>query len=468
MDSATTESGFRLSVLSIAKPRVVFLNRCYWPDSEATGQLLEDLCRHLAESYDVHVLCGQPNSPAPGVDYSTSGVQNRQGITIHRVKHTRFAKRIPAGRILNLLSFSRAASRYLRRVSLRPDVVVSETDPFLLPIVASQCAARSGAKLVSYLQDIYPDVAEAIGKAQEGFITRQIRTRLRRAYQASQRVVVLGSCMKERLTAMPWGIDPEIINIIPNWADSEKIHPIDSENNPFRSSNGLADRFIVMHSGNMGLTQRLDVLIEAAMSPQWPQRAVLMLVGEGAAKQQLLDQVELIRRRTSAEKELPDIDDRIRFMTYQPREKLCESLSAGDLHVVSMHQNITGCLCPSKLYGILAAGRPVLAIADQRTDLCRTVASESLGWTCKPGDVQGIVRCVSEACARAEECERIGRHAREIAIMKYDRQVVIKQFKEMLDDVCEQPAIVKGGGDPSTDHENACKKPSGQKSVTGT
>ena len=144
--------------MQVAKRQIVFLNRCYWPDSEATGQLLEDLCHHLSSHYDVHVLCGQPNSPKPGVEYLKSGVEVRDGITIHRVTHTSFAKRVPAGRIVNLLSFARAASRYLSRTRLTPDVFVTETDPFLLPIVASKHSRNTGAKLVSYLQDIFDDI----------------------------------------------------------------------------------------------------------------------------------------------------------------------------------------------------------------------------------------------------------------------------------------------------------------------
>lgn len=376
----------------------------------------------------MHVLCGQPNSPKPGVEFLKSGVEVRDGVTIHRVTHTSFAKRVPAGRIVNLLSFANAASRYLSRSSLSPDVFVTETDPFLLPAVASKHASRTGAKLVSYLQDIYPDVAEAIGKAKDGFVTRQIRGRLRSAYMASQRVVVLGSCMKQRLVSQPWGIEPEKIQIIPNWADAESIRPIAMGDNEFRKRERLDGKFVVMHSGNMGLTQRLDVLVEAAASEHWPARAVLMLVGDGAAKRSLEQQVERLNVDTSF-----DLNERIRFLPYQPREKLAESLSAGDLHVVSMHESITGCLCPSKLYGILAAGRGVLAVADEATDLCQTVKRHDLGWTCRPGDVRGIASCVAEASERPNDCENAGLRARELAISTYDRKVATEQFKTMLD-----------------------------------
>ncbi len=420
------------------KPRVVFLNRCYWPDTEATGQLLEDLCGHLSESYDVHVVCGQPNSPKAGVQFLERGIQVRDGISIHRVRHTRFAKRVPAGRIINLLSFSKAASRYLSKTDLNADILVTETDPFLLPIVASKHAKRSGAKLISYLQDIYPDVAEAIGKASDGFITRQIRRRLRSAYQASQRVIVLGSCMKERLASKPWKIDANKIEIIPNWADTESIRPVDVIENPFRTREGLRNRFVVMHSGNMGLTQRLDVLVRAATSNRWPPNAVLMLVGDGAAKPSLQQQVESLDGQVDF-----DLKDRIRFLPYQPREQLAESLSAGDVHIVSMHQSITGCLCPSKLYGILAAGRGVIAVANPDTDLAQTVSQNELGWVCQPGSHEEIAECVKQACLSPEGCAEMGQRARQIAESTFDRKVVTGRFKELLDSVHQQEPAQK-------------------------
>lgn len=429
-------------------PQILFLNRCYWPDSEATGQLLTDLCEHLTDSFDVHVVCGQPNSPTRD-DYQREGTEVRGGVTIHRLRHTRFAKRVPAGRLLNIASFSRATAKYLRRSQLSPDIIVCETDPFLLPIVAAKHSRRCGAKLVCYLQDIYPDVAEAIGKVKSGMLTRQIRSRLQSSYQASDRVIVLGDCMRARLESPPWSLSPETTRVIPNWADCESIQPFDIDKNPFREREGLQDKFVVMHSGNMGLTQRLDVLINATHDPAWPSNAVLLLVGDGAAKQQLKAQAATLQpptttspsTTTSPTNPPPETRNpllsKIRFLPYQPREELAQSLSAADLHVVSMHENISGCLCPSKLYGILAAGRPVLAIASETTDLCQTVMEHKLGWRCDPGDSQAIAQAVA-AAAQDKTRHTIGQQARAIACKHYDKAVVTQQFKTMLQELITQ------------------------------
>jgi glycosyltransferase involved in cell wall biosynthesis len=120
-------------------------------------------------------------------------------------------------------------------------------------------------------------------------------------------------------------------------------------------------------------------------------------------------------------------------LPYQPREQLSESLSAADLHVVSMHENISGCLCPSKLYGILAAGRPVLAIASETTDLTQTVNEHGLGWCCQPGDPQAIAEAIGEAASKPGARISAGQRARQLACCQFDRRVVTQKFTEMLD-----------------------------------
>ncbi len=154
-----------------------------------------------------------------------SGIEVRAGVTIHRLKHRQFAKRVPAGRLVNLISFTAAAARYLRRNRIPADVVISETDPFLLPIIAAKHARRIGCKFVCYLQDIYPDVAEEIDKVKSGWLTRQIRNQLRDAYASADRIVVLGRCMQDRLSREPWSIDTGKITVIPNWSDCDLIRP---------------------------------------------------------------------------------------------------------------------------------------------------------------------------------------------------------------------------------------------------
>ena len=416
--------------------RIVFLNRSYWPDIEATGQLLSDLCRGLSPHFDVHVVCGQPNSPEPSSSFLQVGAEVRDGVTIHRLAHHQFAKKNPFGRILNLLSFYSSARRFLRKVDWGADVVVSETDPFLLPIAGAEYARRVGAEHCVYLQDIYPDVAEAVGKVRLPLVAPLLRRKLRAAYQDASRIIVLGRCMRRRLTGSGWGIQRDKIEIVPNWSDCQTIVPIDPCENQFRKRYDLSEAFVVMHSGNMGLTQRLEVLISAAAEPHWPARAKLLLVGNGASRGKLLEH--------TARLNLPP--GRVEFVYYQPRDQLTESLSAANVHVVSMHENVTGCLCPSKLYGIMAAGRTVIAVADPQTDLCQTVRERDIGWCVPPGSPSAIADAVVQAEAESRRTSTSDfvnrqRRSRDAAIRHFDRPVIVKKFSQILANILSDHAI---------------------------
>src|SRR5262245_24054423 len=137
------------------RPRVLFINRSYWPDAEATGQLLTELCEDLAASFDVSVIAGQPNSNPTGANFCRRGLEQRHGVHIHRVAHTRFPKKSLIGRAANLLSFLMAAFWTAFRVP-RPDIVIVETDPFLLAFLGDWLKFWHGCRHVVYLQDIYP------------------------------------------------------------------------------------------------------------------------------------------------------------------------------------------------------------------------------------------------------------------------------------------------------------------------
>lgn len=409
-------------------PSLLFINRSYWPDSEATGQLLTDLAESLSQDFDVHVLCGQPNSETSD-RYTRSGVQKRGGVNVHRIWHTTFAKRIPAGRILNLLWFTFAAKRYLKRSDLSVDVIISETDPFLLPIVAANHADRCGARFIAYLQDIYPDVAEAVGKAKPGLTTRLIRRRLRDSYERADKVIVLGNCMRQRLVRKPWAIASDKIEVIANWADCEKIFPIAHSENRLRERQNWQNRFVVMHSGNMGMTQRLENLVAATQLSGWPSSALLTIVGDGAARphlQKLADASE---------------NDRVVLLPYQPRDELADSLSAADVHVVSMDSAITGCLCPSKLYGILAAGRPLIAVCSNDTDLAAVTTQRNIGLVVPPESPEQFAAAVasfvsdqnSTAAEAGIDSKKLGINARQLAIECYDRPVILAKIRRLID-----------------------------------
>ena len=399
------------------KRRILFLNRSYWPDTEATGQLLTALCEGLADRFDIHVLAGQPNVTATQADWTNAAEKN--GVTIHRVRHTTLSKRNIVLKAVNFVSFVRACRKQIGRLP-KPDVVVFETDPFLLPFVADRFRRHSGCTMIGYLQDIYPDVAVALKKVSNNAAIRTLRKKMFRIYRRCAQMVVLSKDMKQLLEDSD--IPSEQITIIPNWADTDRIVPIENENR-FREKFDLQDRFVAMYSGNLGLTQRLEEFVEAAAILKDDPEIQFVFVGGGARKPNLQQQV--------ADLGLSNV----LFCDYQPLEELAHSLSAADLHLIPLTAELSRCLMPSKLYGILAAGRPYLTNAPESSELFDVTTAHDVGITVRAGSAEAIAEAVRDAKNNRDRLKQMGRNARALAEQQYTRRGAVEAFATLLANV---------------------------------
>ncbi len=242
------------------RPSVMFLNRSYWPDAEATGQLLTELCEDLAKDFDVTVVVGQPNHNLEDVQFAHTGSQIRAGVRICRVWNSRLSKSNLLGRAINYLSFLFTAAIASFRLPAH-DIVVAESDPPLLCFVAIAIRYWHRSKMIMYLQDIYPDLAVALGRLPNNPPTKLLRRLMFGIYRRADRVIVLSRDMQQLLERS--GVVAERIRCIPNWIDTKLVRPV-KVGNAFRHAQGVDDHFVVMYSGNLGLCQRLGDVIEAA------------------------------------------------------------------------------------------------------------------------------------------------------------------------------------------------------------
>jgi len=408
-----------LPVIPDPKASVLFLNRSYWPDVEATGQLLTELCEELSSSFDVRVLAGQPNA-IRGIEgdqekhWQTATSHN--GVRIHRANHWQLSKHRMLLKGLNYLSFISATRRALRVIE-RPDVVVFETDPFLLPFEAARLQRRTGCRMVGYLQDIYPDVAVALGKIPNHWAIRRLRAALFSVYRSCDRMVVLSEDMRRLLIA--GGVAPERIDLVPNWSDPDVVFSV-TGTNLFRQRHGLENRFVVMYSGNLGLTQRLEEFVVAASLLTDLPQVVFAFVGQGSQQAQLQKMVQ-DRRLTN-----------IQFFDYQPKAELAHSLSAADLHLVPLTKELSQCLMPSKLYAILAVGRPYLTNAVPESELYQITTQHQVGITVEPGSPAAIASAIRGAVADLPTLQRMGQKARELAVNQFTRQKSVEKFTQVL------------------------------------
>lgn len=412
------------------RPSLLFVNRSYWPDAEATGQLLTELSEDLVAGrrFEVTVCCGRPNVSAG----EASGVSERNGVGIARVPHTRFSKRTLAGRLTNFVTFAAGAAWRLL-TGPRPDLYVVETDPFLLPPLVAVVAWLRRRPFVCYLQDLQPGVAVAIGMTRAESVSARAMTAIADfAYRRAAKVIVLSDDMAETVASR--GVPRGRIAVVPNWADTERLRPPTAETvRTARTRLGLRGP-VVMHSGNMGLTQRLGDLLEAAAVLQasddpLARSVTIALVGGGAKEAEL--------KRRAAELGLANV----LFRPYQEKTDLAASLGAAELHLISTEPAAVGHLMPSKLYGVLAVGRPVLAVAPAGCELSRVVVGEGVGTVTAPGDsgrlAEAIVTALSDRTTLAER----GRRARRVAERDYARAVVTGRLAGVFGEAVGVPTV---------------------------
>lgn len=398
--------------------RLLFVNRSYWPDMEATGQLLTELSEGLSKTqeFDVSVLCGAPNFPAKGAQFKKWGTEVINDVKVRRTWHTTLDKSNFVGRLINFITFCISAF-FALLLGPKPDLIVCQTDPPLSPIAACLVAFLRRVKFVCYLQDVYPDIAVQCGKVREGFFIKVLRKFLVWCYCRAEKIVVVSNDMRDWLR--DHGVDESKVEVIENWVDTKQLTPI-KDNNAFRDEHFLDEKFVVMYSGNVGQTQRFELLLDAADRLKEDEDIVFMIVGSGVRCEQVKSEVQ--------QRDLYNV----RFLPYQSKEYLSQSLSAADIQVVMLDQSMTRLMMPSKLYSALAAGTCILGLGDPDSHLAEIVIDNGCGWFFGEKQLEELVDQIRQASQDSQLVQSVGQASRDYAIANCDRQTAIDNYHESL------------------------------------
>ncbi len=411
---------------------VAFFNRSYYPDTSATGQLLTELCEALVRDHGcrVSVVAGEPLLPS----FVSQGDENRnskgvreargilvsrrqiRGVQVLRARGTRFSKRRFAGRFSNYVTYFLSACWAGLGLD-RPDVVVALTDPPIIGLAAMLAARRFHAPFAMAYKDVFPEVARLL----EDFNSKTVEAVLRRVncFLASRadRVAALGETMRAKLIAEKGAVAERTV-VIPDWTDCRQIQPADKDN-PFSREHGLVDKFVVMHSGNIGLSQELDRVVEAAVHLRERPDVVVLFVGEGVKKEALRARAERLGLRN------------VRFLPFQPKERLIESFAAADVFVVSLKKGLAGYIVPSKLYGILAAGRPYVTSVEEESEVAALTRRFGCGLVAEQGDPKDIAGKILELYDDRNLARELGANARRAAL-HFDRPRQVQAYLDLF------------------------------------
>jgi glycosyltransferase involved in cell wall biosynthesis len=400
--------------------RVLLLNQYYHPDIAATAQLLGDLGAELARRGHEVTAIASTRGYAGGARHPL--VAEHAGVRILRVPATALGRGSFLTRGVDYASYLAGALPLAAAVA--PDVVVALSTP---PLVAA-LGLLLRARLVYWVMDVYPDVAVRLGALDErGAIARALRVLSRTLVTRADAVVALDEVMRQRLIAA--GAEPSRVEVIDNWVDGDAVRPLAPRDNPLRRRLGITDTFTVSYSGNMGLGHDFETVTEA-MALLRDEPIHWLFIGDGPRRAELEARVRASGARAT-------------FLPYRERDELPVSLTAADASLVTLADGLGGLLVPSKLYGILAAGLPVIYVGPPEGRVAAVVEGERVGVTARNGDAAGLARGVRQIAAATPEAQEaraaMGQRARRLFETRFARPLALERHHALLCRVAGAP-----------------------------
>ncbi len=396
--------------------RILLLNLYYPPDTSATAKIAETVVTRLAQQHHVTVLCGRPSyDPSERHSWKLWQTERQGNVEIVRVGSTDFSRGQMNKRLLNYLTYAALA---VPRALFSPcDVILAMTDPPFEGIIGAVVALLKRKPYVYNIRDLYPDMAVSGGIMLNGPLA-WIWERLHRwALRRAACVIVLGRDVRTRIIAK--GVLAKRIEIVRDGVDVGLTQ--EAEIDPevvAQIRDGF--RFVLVHAGNLGFSGDWDALLEAARDFEKDNSGIgLIFIGEGAQKPRMQAAAAALRN--------------VRFLPFFPASKIPSVLAAPDAHIVTLKHGLEGVVVPSKLYGILAAGKPVLGLAPEWSDVDQIVKEAGCGYIDCPLDgLEEFTEVVRELSNDPERLRQMGEAAR-AAAPAYDRVKELQKFAEIFD-----------------------------------
>lgn len=396
--------------------RLWVVSELYYPEQTSTGYFLTRIAEGLAGAIPVSVICGQPT-------YSEHGLrapifEEHDGVHVHRVRATHFGKDRLLLRAINIVTLTFAIAWFALRNFRHGDQLLIVTNPPTLPPVIGLIARWRHMDAHLLVHDVYPEVLAATGFLRPSSLIYQLLARFFGVtFRLYNSIIVLGRDMAQVVYAKLDGA-ARTITIIPNWGDIDEIEPISRLDNEFALEHGLTEAFVVQFSGNIGRTHDIALLLEVAARVKDLDHVRFLFVGDGG-------QAGEITSRSSSN---------LLYLPRQPRGRLNAMLACSDVTVIAFKPAMKGVSVPSRMYNVMAAAVPIIAIADADAELSLTVTENEAGWHLASGDAEGLellIRRLASPMGR-DEVRRGGSNARAALEPRYTLPRIIEQYRSLF------------------------------------
>jgi glycosyltransferase involved in cell wall biosynthesis len=394
--------------------RILLLNLYYPPDTSATAKMAQAVVTELSVPHDVTVLSGRPSyDPTERRAWRLWRAERSDRVKIIRAGSTDYSRRKMKWRVLNYLSY--VALSVPRALFVPCDLVLAMTDPPFEGIVGAFVAMLKGKPYVYNIRDLYPDMAVSGSIIQAGGMARLWEVLHRWALRRATRVVVLGEDMRRRIISK--GVEDARVVVIRDGADipqsAAPLEGIDAE--VVRAIRGDF-KFVLVHAGNVGFYGAWETLIAAARRLE-TDGIGLVFVGDGAQRGE-------VERMATGSKN-------VRFLSFFPANKIPSVLAAGDAHIITIRRGLEGVVVPSKMYGIVAAGRPIVAVAPAESDAASLILRIGCGVVADPDCAEDVAAKVLTLSADPAKAQVMGRAARASA-NDYNRASELRKFLRVV------------------------------------
>ncbi|MBN1183765.1 MAG: glycosyltransferase family 4 protein [Bacteroidales bacterium] len=399
--------------------KILVLCQLFYPELVSTGQTLTELCEKLIEmGVDIEVVCGPPTYIDRYSDINKKITYH--GIKITRVWGTRFPKLKLLCRIINQITFAISVFFHMIFDKSESPILVLTNPPFLA-IICSILKIIKNRPYIYLNFDIYPETAVKLGILKKNGIMAKIWEFFNRIMLAkAQKIIVIGRCMQKIIDKkMPFETVNKI-QLIHIWSDDKLIHIGAKERNPYREKWRIEGKFVISYSGNMGRFHDMETIIKAARDLRDYEDIVFLFIGEGHKKRMI--------ERYVKEWGLTNCQ----FHTYVQREDLGLSLNCADIGLVSLLEGQEGFSVPSKAFGLMSAGLPVIAVMSHNSEISKVILEEHCGYVVAPGDVDGLVNAILRLYKDKLLRVSLGNNARQAVDMKYSLNMAAIKYHEII------------------------------------
>lgn len=408
------------------KKKLLVYAHYFYPDVASTGQILMELVDGLKESFDITVVCVVPSYTGKIEDkYKAKRIYNEtlNGINIVRVRVPEFKKSNKISRIKNILAYFFNSILVTLKLPKQDYIFSISQPPILGGVLGVIGRVLKGKKFIYNIQDFNPEQIMAVGYSKGKAIINICMLIDKFSCKVSDKVIVVGRDMQDKLKERFNNKKVPNNVFINNWINEKEIYPLDSNNSnvvEFKEKYDLKEKYIIMYSGNIGLYYDLENLIKVIGRFNNREDIVFAFIGDGTVKDKLLSYASSNNLKN------------VKFIEYQDKSNLIYSLNAADIHWVINAKGIKGVSVPSKLYGVMAVGKPVLGVLERDSEARIIIEDSKCGICSEPGEYENIYKSIEYVINNRNQLKLMGEYGREYLEDKLTKDISIEKYKENI------------------------------------